>query len=100
MDAQLKKGFLEFCVLAVLEKNESYGYRIIKDISPYVDISESTLYPILRRLEEAGNVSSYKEEYNNRLRRYFHLSDKGKEYLASFRHEKNQIIKILDFIEG
>lgn len=100
MDAQLRKGLLEFCVLAALEKKDSYGYQIIKDVSPYVDISESTLYPILRRMEEAENVTSYTEEYNNRLRKYFHLSDKGQEYLNSFRHEKDQIMKVLDFIEG
>ena len=57
MDSQIRKGLLEFCVLAVLEKKDSYGYQIIKDISPYVDISESTLYPILRRMEEASVVA-------------------------------------------
>lgn len=100
MDTQLRKGLLEFCVLAVLEGKDSYGYQMIKDIGSYVDISESTLYPILRRMEEAGNVTSYTEEYHNRLRKYFHLSDKGLEHLNLFRREKNQIVKILDFIEG
>ena len=50
MDAQLKHGLLEVCVLTALFKEDSYGYRIIKDTSPYIKISESTLYPILRRL--------------------------------------------------
>lgn len=100
MDRELRKGLLEFCVLAALEEKDSYGYQIIKDISYCVDISESTLYPILRRMEEAGNVTSYTEEHNNRLRKYCHLSDKGQEYLDLFRSEKTQIIKILDFIEG
>ncbi len=54
MDTQLKKGLLEICVLAVLKKEDSYGYKIVKDISPYIEISESTLYPILRRLETAN----------------------------------------------
>ena len=45
MDAQLKKGLLEVCVLAALKREESYGYRIIADVSPYIEISESTLYP-------------------------------------------------------
>ncbi|NLL76503.1 MAG: PadR family transcriptional regulator [Clostridiales bacterium] len=98
MDAQLRKGLLEFCVLAVLEKQDSYGYKIIKDISTHVEISESTLYPILRRMEKAGNVTSYTEEYNHRLRKYFHLSDEGQIYLNAFRHERQQIVKILDFI--
>lgn len=100
MDTQLKKGLLEYCVLAVLEKKDSYGYRIIKDISGYVEMSESTLYPILRRMEEAGNVTAYTEEYNNRLRKYFHLSEKGQDCLNLFREDKAQILKILDFIEG
>lgn len=100
MDAQLRKGLLEFCVLAALEQKDSYGYQIIKDVSAYVEISESTLYPILRRMEDAGNVTSYAMEYNNRLRKYFHLSDKGKEYLEAFRIEKDKIIRILNFIDG
>ena len=100
MDTQLRKGLIEFCVLAALEKKDSYGYQIIKDILTNVDISESTLYPILRRMEAAGNVISYTEEYNNRIRKYFHLTDKGHDYLNAFRLEKCQIIKILDFIEG
>lgn len=99
MNPQLRKGLLEFCVLTVLEENDSYGYQIIKDISIYVDISESTLYPILRRMEEAGNIISYTEEYNSRLRKYFHLMDKGKEYLNLFRQEKKKLIKILEFID-
>ena len=51
MDAQIKRGLLEVCVLAAIRDEDSYGYQIIKDMKPYLDISESTLYPILRRLE-------------------------------------------------
>lgn len=100
MDTQLKKGLLEFCILAILEENDSYGYQIIKDISNHVIISESTLYPILRRMEEAENITAYTKEYKNRLRRYFHLTDKGMEYLNSFRNEKNQLIDIINYIVG
>lgn len=98
MDTQLRKGLLEFCVLAALETKDSYGYQIIKDISFYIDISEPTLYAILRRMEVGNNVTSYMVEYNNRLRKYFHLTDKGQMYLNTFRKESEQIIKILDFI--
>ena len=52
MDIHLKRGLLDVCVLATIKNEDSYGYQIIKDIKPYVDISESTLYPILRRVEE------------------------------------------------
>lgn len=98
MDIQLRKGLMEYCILSILEKNDSYGYQIMKDISPYIDISESALYSTLRKMEELGFVTFYTEEYNNRLRKYFHLSDKGHDYLNAFRGEADQLIKILDFI--
>ena len=65
MDAQLKKGLLEVCVLAALQKEESYGYKIISDLAPYIEISESTLYPILRRLESGGMVNTRNEIHNH-----------------------------------
>ena len=58
MDAQLKKGLLEVCVLSAIREEESYGYKIISDLAPYIEISESTLYPILRRLESGGFVTT------------------------------------------
>ena len=70
MDVQLRKGILELCVLAALREKDSYGYQIIRDISQVVEISESTLYPILRRMELGGAVESYQIPYNNRLRKY------------------------------
>ena len=68
MDAQVKKGLLEYCVLAELQKKESYGYQIIRDLSVCIEISESTLYPILRRLESGGYVDTHNVEYHNRIR--------------------------------
>lgn len=67
MDIQLKKGFLEYCVLGALYQTDSYGYQIIKDISPCIEISESTLYPILKRLEASACVETYSVEHNSRL---------------------------------
>ena len=93
MDAQLRKGVLELCVLAVLRKEDSYGYQIIKD-----EISESTLYPILRRLEMGGKIKSYTTQYNNRLRKYFHLTEEGRQYLKNFDKDRAQLLKILDYI--
>lgn len=84
MDAQLKKGLLEICVLSAIEKEESYGYKIITDLEPYVSISESTLYPILRRLEQSGAIVSHSEEFNGRLRRYFAITKTGKAKLEDF----------------
>lgn len=98
MDVQLRKGLLELCVLATLQRSDSYGYKMLKDISKYIDISESTLYPILRRLESANKVTSFNEEHNNRIRKIFHLTDIGVETLQAFRHEKKQLISVLDYI--
>lgn len=100
MDSQFKKGLLEFCVLTILEKNDSYGYQIIKDLKDYIIISESTLYPILRRMEECKNIDSYMVAYNNRTRKYFHLTQNGKMYLKEFRDEMGEIFTIFHFIEG
>jgi PadR family transcriptional regulator PadR len=88
MDAQLRKGLLELCVLAVLRKEDS----------DLIEISESTLYPILRRLEMGGKVKSYTTQYNNRLRKYFHLTEEGRQYLKNFDKDRAQLLKILDYI--
>ncbi|MBQ8231269.1 MAG: PadR family transcriptional regulator [Lachnospiraceae bacterium] len=98
MDIQLRKGLLEYCVLAILRDRDSYGYQMIRDISECIEISESTLYPILRRLESAGKVTSYNTEYNNRIRKYFHLTDDGRQMLSDFKSDREQMIKVLDFI--
>ena len=100
MDVQLRKGILELCVLAALREKDSYGYQIIRDISQVVEISESTLYPILRRMELGGAVESYQIPYSNRLRKYHHLTPQGQRILADFAQEKEQLIAILDYITG
>lgn len=100
MDIQLKKGLLELCVLKCLEKKSSYGYKIIGDMSSYIQISESTLYPILRRLEDNKYVSTHREEHNGRLRKYYEISQDGKQKLKDFKKEYSKIKKIYDFILG
>lgn len=100
MDAQLRKGLLEFCVLAALREKDSYGYQIIRDISEYIDISESTLYPILRRLEADSKVESYNTEFNNRIRKYYKMTDVGVNTLNKFISERNKLFKVLDYISG
>ena len=87
MDMQLKRGLFEICVLAAIRDEDSYGYRIIKTIKPYIDISESTLYPILRRLE-----------HNGRLRKYYHINQAGKERLCAFSEEWREISAIYQFV--
>ncbi len=100
MDIQLKKGMLEFCVLAVLAKSDSYGYQIIKDISTCIDISESTLYPILKRLESASYLTTYSVEHNSRLRKYYRITEQGRIYMNEFLMEWQQVMKIYYFIKG
>lgn len=100
VDAQLKKGFLEVCVLAALRNKDLYGYKLIEDISKYIEISESTLYPILRRLENSGYLTTYTQEYNTRLRKYYKITDDGKKRINDFLISKEKVMKIYNFIEG
>ena len=87
MDIQLKRGLLNVCVLAAIKNEDSYGYQIIKDMKPYVEISESTLYPILRRLEAAEMLSVRTVEYNGRLRKYYHIEPPGLKRIEDFKEE-------------
>lgn len=98
MDVQIKRGLLEVCVLAALCKGDSYGYQIIKDIEPYISISESTLYPILRRLEEGKQLTVYSIAHNGRLRKYYQLTDAGRIRLKDFSTEWNEILDVYRFI--
>ena len=85
MNIQMKKGIVEVCILASLRKEPSYGYKIISDISELIIISESTLYPILRRLEAANCLSTFNQEYNGRLRKYYALTEEGKKRIHDLR---------------
>ena len=98
MDIQLKRGLLDVCVLAAIKNKDSYGYQIIKDIKPYVEISESTLYPILRRLEASEMLTVRTAEHNGRLRKYYHITGRGQERIDEFRKEWNEIVSIYQFI--
>ena len=100
MDVQIKRGLLDLCALASIRDEDSYGYMIIRKMKPYIDISESTLYPILRRLEESGLISVYSEEHNGRLRKYYHITEAGKERLQNFRYEWDEICRVHEFITG
>ncbi|MBQ1413468.1 MAG: helix-turn-helix transcriptional regulator, partial [Clostridia bacterium] len=77
MDIQLKRGFLEICVLAAIKNKDSYGYKIIKDLKPYIELSESTLYTILKRLESAKMLTVQTAEHDGRLRKYYHITEAG-----------------------
>ena len=98
MDIQLKRGLLDVCVLAAIKNKDSYGYQIIKDMKPYVELSESTLYPILRRLEVSALLTVRSAEYNGRLRKYYHITEAGLRRIADFREEWNEILSIYQFV--
>ena len=98
MDSQLKKGLLDVCVLSVLRRGESYGYKIITDIAPYIEISESTLYPILKRLESAGAVTTHSREFNGRLRKYYRITQKGLTKIDEFIQDVREFERIYRFI--
>lgn len=100
MDLQLKRGLIEICVLKLLTVNDSYGYQLIKDVSLYIPISESTLYPILKRLEASSQITVYTVEYNSRLRKYYKITDKGRDKIKEFIVEWKEIVKVFAFIEG
>lgn len=94
MDIQLKKGILDLCVLYAISKSESYGYKIISDLQGIIDISESTLYPILKRLEAGGYLTTRTAEYGGRLRRYYKITPSGLEKLRSGRDDLLEINSI------
>ena len=99
MDTQRKKGVLDICVLSVLRRAPSYGYLIVKEVSECIEISESTLYPILKRLENAGSLTTYKQEYNGRMRKYYRITEFGEQKIEEFLSEWEEIKKIYTFVD-
>lgn len=98
MDAQMKRGMVEVCILSLLTRSDSYGYQLIKDIEPIMTLSESTLYPVLRRLEGAGCLTVYSVEHNSRLRKYYAITDEGQKRIADFMEEWADVKRVYDFI--
>lgn len=99
MDIQLKRGLLDICVLSAIKGEDSYGYQIIKDIRPFVEISESTLYPILRRLETANLLTVRTAEHNGRLRKYYHITELGLKRIEDFKCEWQEMVSIYNFVK-
>ena len=98
MDVQLKRGLLDVCVLSAIKDEASYGYKIIKDIKPYIEMSESTLYTILKRLESAELLTVRTAEHDGRLRKYYHITKKGVERIEDFKEEWREVMSIYKFV--
>ena len=98
MDIQLKRGLLDVCVLSAIKNEDSYGYKIIKDVKPYIELSESTLYTILKRLEGADMLTVRSVEHDGRLRKYYHITKKGKDRIEEFKSEWKEVMSIYRFV--
>lgn len=98
MDNQLKRGLLDVCVLTAIKKEASYGYKIIKDVKPYISLSESTLYTILKRLELASMLTVHSAEYDGRLRKYYHITPAGLARIEEFKEEWREVMSIYRFV--
>ncbi len=98
MDIQLKRGLLDVCVLAAIKSEDSYGYKIIKDAKPYIELSESTLYTILKRLETAEMLTVRTVEHGGRLRKYYHITEAGRKRIEGFKGEWQEILSIYRFV--
>ena len=98
MDIQLKRGLLDVCVLTAIKNEDSYGYKIIKDMKPYVEMSESTLYTILKRLELANLLTVRTSEHGGRLRKYYHITKAGLGRIEDFKDEWREVMSIYKFV--
>ncbi len=100
MDPQLKKGLLDACVLHILQEGDTYGYKLTQEISEFMDTSESSLYPVLRRLENQGCLETYSSEHSGRLRRYYRITAAGISRLNEYKEELLEQRRIIDYIIG
>ena len=98
MDIQLKRGLLDVCVLAAIQDEDSYGYQIVKDMKPYLALSESTLYTILKRLESAEMLTVRTAEHGGRLRKYYRITEAGLARIEEFKEDWNEILAIYRFV--
>lgn len=98
MDIQLKRGLLDVCVLAAIKNEDSYGYKIIKDVKPFLELSESTLYTILKRLELANMLTVYTIQHSGRLRKYYRITPEGLRRIGEFMEDWQEILSIYRFV--
>ena len=100
MNVQLKRGLIDVCVLAALQDEASYGYKIISDLNNVIPLSESTLYPVLKRLEGQECLTTYSKDFNGRLRKYYQITNVGRRRIKEFMIEWEEMEKVLNFISN
>ena len=98
MDIQLKRGLLDVCVLSAIKNSDSYGYEMLKNMKPYIEMSESTLYTILKRLELSGMLTVYTMEHGGRLRKYYHITNAGLGRITDFQDEWREVMSIYRYV--
>lgn len=97
---QVSSALLDACVLAVLSKGDTYGYVLTQHIRGAIEVSETALYPVLRRLQKEGCLSTYDQSFQGRNRRYYAITTKGREQFQAYRleweHYKTQLDRIIN----
>ena len=93
---QLGSALLDACVLGVLTEGDAYGYTLTQQVREVIDISESTLYPVLRRLQKDGLLTTYDEPIQGRNRRYYKITDAGKEKFKFYSQEWKEFRNSID----
>jgi len=102
MNTQFKKGVLELCVLSLLNKQNRYGYDLVNEISKNIEISEGTIYPLLRRLKNVGYVTTYlQESQEGAPRKYYRLTASGEKITDEMKKDWIDFVeKVNDLLEG
>ena len=101
MNAQFKKGALELCVLSMLTDYDRYGYELTDEISQKMEIATGTLYLVLKRLKDDSLVDTYlQESESGPARKYYHLTESGRDYQKRLKKEWNSFVKAVDEIIG
>ena len=101
MAIQLGSVLLDACVLAVVMREDTYGYKLTQEVKQIMDVSESTLYPVLRRLQKDGYLRTYDNTFQGGNRRYYTVTEKGREQFQQFYDQwKRMRVKIDEVMDG
>jgi len=98
MDVQMKRGVLDGLVLSTLKRGDTYGYELTEQITRQLDIAEMTLYPVLKRLEAQGCLTTYSMEFSGRLRKYYKITPAGLARLNEIATELHELRALIDTI--